>query len=148
METLIPQFTFFSDQPLHNTPFDPSTIDDLTRLFEIEAYKSWAAAELEGEKEEEEAEASLQKAEGVDLGLTMESAMEEFRRFEEEMERMCKVELDSLVRTAEIARKMGNLMEKAASVASKKYIEAAMNSAAASVKSAWKGISTNKVHPH
>lgn len=74
--------------------------------------------------------------------------MEEFRRFEEEMERMCKVELDSLVRTAEIARKMGNLMEKAASVASKKYIEAAMNSAAASVKSAWKGISTNKVHPH
>ncbi|XP_061337214.1 uncharacterized protein LOC133284233 [Gastrolobium bilobum] len=146
MEALISQFTFLSDQALQDKNFDPSTIEDLMKLFEIESYKAWAAAELEQEKEVEEAEASMQQAEDY-LESVMESAMDEFRRFEEELERVSQAEMDSLVQTAEKARKMGNLMEKAASIASKKYIESALNSATASMKSAWKGLSSGKVHP-
>ncbi|XP_054778992.1 uncharacterized protein LOC129286914 [Prosopis cineraria] len=146
MEALLSQFTFLSDQALQDRNFDPSTIEDLMKLFEIESYKAWAAMELEQEKEEEEAEDALQKAEDY-LDSVMESAMDEFRSFELELERLEKSELDSLVHTAESARKMGRLMEKAASVASKRYIEAALNSATASMKSAWKGLSSGKVHP-
>ena len=40
-----------------------------------------------------------------------------------------------------------NPWKKAGIVASKKYMEAAMNSATVSMKSAWKGISSQKVHP-
>ena len=116
------------------------------KLFEIESYKAWAAAELEQQKEVEEAEVSMQEAQDY-LDSITESAMDEFRRFEEELESMSKAEMESLVNTAEGARKMGNLMEKAASIASKKYIEAALNSATASMKSAWKEISSGKVHP-
>lgn len=116
------------------------------KLFEIEAYRSWASMELEQENEVKETQVALQNAESY-LDSAMEEAMEEFRRFEEEMERMAKQELESLEETAENARKMGNLMEKAASIASKRYIEAAVNSATASMKSAWKGLSSNKVHP-
>ncbi|KAL1298588.1 hypothetical protein HN51_042916 [Arachis hypogaea] len=116
------------------------------KLFEIESYKAWAAAELEQQKEVEEAEVSMQEAQDY-LDSITESAMDEFRRFEEELESMSKAEMESLVNTAEGARKMGNLMEKAASIASKKYIEAALNSSTASMKSAWKGISSGKVHP-
>ncbi|XP_028775490.1 uncharacterized protein LOC114732369 [Neltuma alba] len=146
MEALLSQFTFLSDQALEDKNFDPSTIEDLMKLFEIESYKAWAAMELEQEKEEEEAEDALQKAEDY-LDSVMESAMDEFRSFELELERMEKSELDSLVQTAESARKMGRLMEKAASVASKRYIEAALSSATSSMKSAWKGLSSGKVHP-
>jgi K+/H+ antiporter YhaU regulatory subunit KhtT len=77
----------------------------------------------------------------------MEDAMDEFRRFEVEMERMARNELESLEKTAESARNMGNLMEKAATIASTKYMEAALNSASASMKTAWKGLSAKKVHP-
>ncbi|XP_057433904.1 uncharacterized protein LOC130726616 [Lotus japonicus] len=146
MEALLSQFTFLSDQALQDKNFDPSTIEDLMKLFEIESYKAWAAAELEQDQELEEAEAAMEQAENY-LESAMESAMDEFRRFEEELERMSRDEVDSLVQTAESARKMGNLMEKAASVASKRYIEAALNSATASMKSAWRGISSGKVHP-
>ncbi|KAK7328272.1 hypothetical protein VNO77_22375 [Canavalia gladiata] len=146
MEALLSQFSFLSDQALQDKNFDPSTIEDLMKLFEIESYKEWAAAELEQEKEVEEAEVSMQEAEEY-LESVMESAMDEFRRFEEELERMSKDEVESLVKTAESARKMGNLMEKTASIASKRYIEAALNSATASMKSAWKGLSSGKVHP-
>lgn len=146
MEDLIAQFSFLSNQALEDKSFDPSTIEDLMKLFEIEAYNSWAAVELQQQQEVEEAEASMQEAEDY-LDSVMESAMDEFRRFEEEMERMSKDELDGLVKTAESARKMGRFMENAATLASKRYIEAALNSATASMKSAWKGISTNKVHP-
>ncbi|KAK7246854.1 hypothetical protein RIF29_41724 [Crotalaria pallida] len=139
MESLLSQFTFLSDQALQDKNFDPSTIEDLMKLFEIESYKAWAAAELEQEKEVEEAEVEMQQAEDY-LDSVMESAMDEFRAFELEFEMMSKAEMKSLVETAESARKMGKLMEKAASVASKTYIEAAMNSATASMKSAWKGV--------
>ncbi|PKI74835.1 uncharacterized protein LOC116205875 [Punica granatum] len=146
MEALMSQFTFLSDQALHDKSFDPSTIEDLMRLFEIEAYKSWAAAELEGREEELKAEAVLEEAE-AELNSAMERAMDEFRRFEEEADRISKEEHNKLVETAERARTMGNVMEKAASIASKKYVEAAINSATASMRSALKGLSTKKVHP-
>ncbi|KAJ9158598.1 hypothetical protein P3X46_024163 [Hevea brasiliensis] len=146
MEALLSQFTFLSDQALQDKNFDPSTIEDLMKLFEIEAYKSWAAMELEQENEVKEAQVAMRDAENY-LDSVMEEAMDEFRRFEEEMERMAKEELESLEKSAETERKMGKLMEKAATIASKRYIEAAVNSATASMKSAWKGLSSNKVHP-
>lgn len=146
MEDLLSQFNFLSDQALSDKSFDPSAIQDLMVLFELESYKAWAAMELEHEKEVEEAENSMRDAEDY-LDSVMESAMEEYRRFEEEMEREAKSQLDSLVQVADSARKMGKTMEKAASMAAKKYIEAAVNSASASMKSAWKGLSSHKVHP-
>ncbi|OAY44908.1 uncharacterized protein LOC110618729 [Manihot esculenta] len=146
MEALISQFTLLSDQALQDKNFDPTTIEDLMKLFEIEAYKSWAAMELEQESEVKEAEIAVQKAEEY-LECVMESAMDEFRRFEEEIEKMAVEEVESLEKTAETARKMGKVMEKSATIASKKYIEAAVNSATASMKSAWKGFSSKKVHP-
>ncbi|KAK8483013.1 hypothetical protein V6N11_007400 [Hibiscus sabdariffa] len=146
MEALLSEFSFLSDQALEDKKLDPSTIVDLMKLFEIESYKAWAAMELEQEKQMKEAETSMQQAEDF-LDSVMEEAMDEYRRFEEEMEGMCKAELKGLENTAEKASKMGNLMEKAATAASKKYIEAALNSASATVKSAWKGLSSKKVHP-
>lgn len=150
MEALFAQFTILSDQALWDKNFDPYTIeDDLMKLFEVEAYKAWAAMELDQEKQVEEAENYMKEAEDH-LNTAMEDAMEEFRRFEEEMNQMAKAEYDSLVGVAERARKMGNAMEKLATVAAKKYIESALNSAGASMKSAIKAISShssNKVHP-
>lgn len=148
MEALIYQFTLLSDQALQDKNFDPSTIEDLMKLFELESYKAWAAMELEQEKEVQEAEKYMEEAEDY-LDSVMESAMEEFRQFEEEMNRTSKAEYDSLVNVAESARKMGKSLERAATNASKKYIEAAMNSATASMKSAMKALSFNpkKVHP-
>ena len=146
MESLLYQFTLLSDQALSDKSFDPSAIEDLIKLFEVEAYNSWAAIELQNNREAEEAEIALKEAE-EQLDSAMEAAMEEFRRLEEEMERMANAELSRLVATAEGARRMGNLMEKAATVASKKYMEAALNSATASMKSTWKGISKSRVHP-
>ncbi|XP_041014750.1 uncharacterized protein LOC121257673 [Juglans microcarpa x Juglans regia] len=146
MEALLYQFTLLSDLALQDKSFDPSNIEDLMKLFEIEAYKSWVAMEQEQQKEVEEAETELQQAEDY-LDSVLESAMDEFRRFEAELESRSKAEMKSLVETGENARKMGNLMEKAATVASKRYMEAALNSATASMKSAWKGLSSKKVHP-
>ncbi|KAF5448611.1 hypothetical protein F2P56_029123 [Juglans regia] len=146
MEALLYQFNLLSGQSLQDKNFDPSTIEDPIRLFEIEAYRSWAAMELEEQKEVEEAETAAQRTEDY-IDSVMESAMDEFRLFEEELERMSMAELKSLVDTAESARNMGNLMEKAASVASTRYLEAALNSATASMKSAWRGLSSKKVHP-
>lgn len=147
MEALLYQFNLLSDQSLQDKNFDPSTIEDPVRLFEIEAYRSWAAMELEHPEEVEEAETAVQRADEDYLDSVMESAMDEFRRFEEELERMSTAELKSLVDTAENARNMGNLMDKVTTVASNWYIEAALNSATASMKSAWKGLSSKKVHP-
>ncbi|KAI8532161.1 hypothetical protein RHMOL_Rhmol11G0192100 [Rhododendron molle] len=142
MEELISQFTFLSDQSLQDKNFDPSAIEDLMKLFELEAYKSWVAMELDQQKEEQEAVDSVKEAEEW-LDSAMESAMAEFRRFEEEMDREAEEELRGLVQVGDSAWKLGKLMENAATVASKRYIEAAMNSAGASMRSAWKGISSN-----
>ncbi|KAK7412066.1 hypothetical protein VNO78_03512 [Psophocarpus tetragonolobus] len=146
MEGLLSQLTFLSEQALEDKNMDPSRIEDVMKLFEIESYRAWAAAELEQEKEVAEAEDSLQEAEEY-LDWVMDSAMDEFRRFELELERISKDEMESLVQTAERARKMGTLLEKGASIASHNYIEAALRSATASMKSAWKGLSSSKVHP-
>ncbi|KAK8530072.1 hypothetical protein V6N13_102952 [Hibiscus sabdariffa] len=146
MEALLSQFTFLSDQALQDKNFDPSAMEDLMKLFELESYKAWAAMELEHEEQVKQAEITMQEAEDY-LDSVMETAMEEFRRFEEEMERDSKDELGGLEDAADKARKMGNLMEKGATIASKLYVEAAVNSATAAMKSAFKGLSTNKVHP-
>lgn len=146
MEALLSQFTYLSDQALKEKNFDPSTIEELMKLFEVESFKAWADMELEQEKEMKEAEKVMQQAEDY-LDSVMESAMDEFRWFEMDMEGRSKAELKGLEETAEKARKMGNLVEKSATFASKKYIEASMNSATASIKSAQKGLSSNKVHP-
>ncbi|KAG6768866.1 hypothetical protein POTOM_024478 [Populus tomentosa] len=145
MEALLSQFTLLSDQACQDKNFDPSSIDDLLKLFELEAYKSWTAMELEQEKEVKQAEVAMQQAEDY-LDRVMEDAMDEFRRFEVEMELMARNEMESLEKTAESARNMGNLMEKAATIASTKYMEAALNSASASMKTAWKGLSTKKAY--
>ncbi|XVE78000.1 hypothetical protein DITRI_Ditri13aG0109100 [Diplodiscus trichospermus] len=58
------------------------------------------------------------------LNSVMEAAIDEFRRFEEEMECMSMAEMKGLEETAEKAREMGNSVEKTAIFASKKYIEA------------------------
>ncbi|XP_047338340.1 uncharacterized protein LOC124941983 [Impatiens glandulifera] len=148
MEDLFSHFTFLSDQALHDKTFDPATIEDLMKLFEIESYKAWAALELEQEQEAEDAEESLREAE-ESLDSAMESAMEEFRKFEEEMDIEARSQLRSLELMADSVRKLGNSMERAATITSKKYMETAMNSASASMKNAWKGISSysNKIHP-
>ncbi|CAL0299242.1 unnamed protein product [Lupinus luteus] len=46
------------------------------------------------------------------LDSIMESAMDEFRLFEQEFNMMSKTEMESLVESAESARKRGKLMEK------------------------------------
>lgn len=74
----------------------------------------------------------MQQAEDY-LDSVMEDAMDEFRRFKEGFDRMAEAELQDLVNKSDKARKMGSLMEKAAAVASKRYMEAAMNSATASM---------------
>ncbi|XP_020551355.1 uncharacterized protein LOC105169149 isoform X2 [Sesamum indicum] len=136
MEALFSEFTLLSDQALRDKNFDPSTIEDLMKLFEVEAYKAWANLELETDNEVQKAHDYMRDS-------------EEFRRFEEEMDRVSTAEHDGLVGAAEKARKMGKNLEKAATFASKKYIEAAVNSATASMRSAVRAISSNsnKVHP-
>ncbi|KAF5179429.1 maternal effect embryo arrest [Thalictrum thalictroides] len=149
MEALLSQFSFLSNQALHDKNFDPSTIEDLMKFFEIEAYNSWASMEADLEKEVQEAEMSMKDAEDY-LDSVMESAMEEFRWFEHELDTTAKAELESLVRAGENAKMMGKSMENAATIAAKKYMEAALHSATTSMKSAWKkGLSskTSKIHP-
>ncbi|XP_076887548.1 uncharacterized protein LOC143537728 [Bidens hawaiensis] len=148
MEALINQFTYLSDQSLNDKNFDPSTIQDLMRLFDLESYKAWAAMELDFDNQVKEAEDLMNEAED-ELNSAMEEAMEEFRRFEEEMERECEKELQGLLSISESARRLGKTMEKAANIASNKYVEAALNSATASMRSAMKKVSNKgkKVHP-
>lgn len=66
----------------------------------------------------------------VYLDSVMESAMEEYRLFEVEMNRMAMAEHDSLVKVA--SRKMGKSMKKAATFASNEYIEAEAKSTSSS----------------
>ncbi|CAK7338670.1 unnamed protein product [Dovyalis caffra] len=89
MNALLSQFTLLSNQACQDKNFDPSSIDNLMKLFEIEACKSWAAMELEQEKEVKQAEVALQQAEDY-LDSVMENAKDEYRRFEVKMERMAR----------------------------------------------------------
>ncbi|KAI4296250.1 hypothetical protein L6164_036223 [Bauhinia variegata] len=135
MEALLSEFTFLSEQALQDKNFDPSAIEDLMKLFEIESYRAWAAMELEQPKDMEVAEDATQQPEDY-LDTVMESAMDEFRRFEEELEKISRPEMNSLVETAETT-----------SIVAENHIEVALNSASASVKPAWKGLASGKVHP-
>ncbi|KAG6394641.1 hypothetical protein SASPL_145230 [Salvia splendens] len=149
MEALLSEFTLLSDQALCDRSFDPSTIEGLMKLFEAEAYKGWVQLELECRNEAQSAEDCIEEAEDY-LESVMESAMAEFRLFEEEMNQTCKAEHDSLVSLADAARRMGNTLEKAANFSSKKYVDAAVNSAAASMRSAVRAVASaasKKVHP-
>lgn len=150
MEGLISQFTFLSDQSLTDKTFDPSVIDDdLMKLFEIESYNAWAAMELQHAAQFTSAQSAIDDAERY-LDDVMESAMEEFRVFEEEMERELSKEERSLVAVAEKARRLGDRAEKTASFAANKYVEGVVTLAGASMKSAVRAIavnSKNKVHP-
>ncbi|CAN0881001.1 hypothetical protein LINGRAHAP2_LOCUS13969 [Linum grandiflorum] len=55
---------------------------------------------------------------------------------------MEKEESEDLEEKAEKAWRMGTLMEKVVIVASKKYIEAAVNATTTSMRATWKGISS------
>ncbi|KAH7865742.1 hypothetical protein Vadar_010611 [Vaccinium darrowii] len=142
MEDLFSQFTFLSDQALQSKTFDPSTIRDLMKLFELDSYKAWATMELDCDNE-------LQKAEDY-LDSCLENAMEEFQRFEDELDREVRDELRGLDRVAEYVWEMGKSMEKEVTAASNKYVEEAVKSAGGSVESGSKGnssSSSNKFHP-
>ncbi|CAA0839021.1 maternal effect embryo arrest 9 [Striga hermonthica] len=95
MEALFSEFTFLSDQALRDKTFDPSTIEDLMKLFEVEAYRAWANLELQAENEARKADDEVRESEEY-LDSVMDSAMAEFRRFEEEMDRAAAAEHDSL----------------------------------------------------
>ncbi|XP_077250095.1 maternal effect embryo arrest 9 [Tasmannia lanceolata] len=148
MDALLSQFSFLAKQALQDKNFDPMRMEELMKLFDIEAYNSWAAMEVEGKKEAEEAEISMREAE-EHLESLMDMAMEDFHSFNHEVEHTYKAELNSLVRTAKAVKKLGDSVGKSAAIASKKYIDAANLSAMASMKSAWNGfsITPSKVHP-
>ncbi|KAG8475554.1 hypothetical protein CXB51_032358 [Gossypium anomalum] len=93
-----------------------------------------------GKNQVKGAEITMQQAEDY-FDSVMETAVDEFRRFEEEMEREAKVELSVVDDTAEKVKKMGDLMEKGANIVSKLYVEAVMKSVG------FNGLSPNKVHP-
>ncbi|KAG9451077.1 hypothetical protein H6P81_011042 [Aristolochia fimbriata] len=135
MEALLAQFSFLSDQAMRDKDFDPSTIEELMELFEQEVYHSWNSMDAEARKAVDEAEMSLKEAEAY-LDSLLESSLEEFREFEKEAERESKTEMNGLVRDANAAKTMGEMIGKAATTYSNKYIEAALASATASVKSA------------
>ncbi|PSS26749.1 Protein TolA like [Actinidia chinensis var. chinensis] len=110
--------------------------------FELESYKALAAMELEQDNELRKAEASMRKAE-VYLASAKETAMDK-----------AKAELNGLIQVSDAVWKMQKPMEKGATVASKKHVEAtmslataSMNSATASINSTWNGIFSKKVSP-
>ncbi|XP_068636798.1 uncharacterized protein [Aristolochia californica] len=142
MEALLAQFSFFSDQALQDKNFDPATIEELMDLFEQEVYHSWNSMDAEARKAVDEAELSQKEAEEY-LNSRLESSMEDFRELEKDAEQ------DGLVRDSNAVKKMGEMIGKAASSYSDKYIEAALSSATATMKSARKGLSMTppKVHP-
>ncbi|KAL8534468.1 hypothetical protein ACS0TY_010471 [Phlomoides rotata] len=94
MEALFSEFTFLSNEALHDRSFDPSTIEDLMKLFEIEAYKAWANLELESQIEAQDVVDYMEESEDY-LDSVMKSAMAEFRSFGEEMNSICKAEYGS-----------------------------------------------------
>ncbi|MED6173308.1 hypothetical protein PIB30_058138 [Stylosanthes scabra] len=98
MEALISQFTFLSNQALQeDRSSDTSTSEDHLRLFEIESYRAWAGVKLieqENKEVQEEKEARGTTVTQHDYDhedyheCVLESAMDELRYFEEELEMM------------------------------------------------------------
>lgn len=143
MEALFSQFSFLANQALEDKNFDPARIEELLDLFEQEAYASWSSTETEHQKAAQDAMNSLKEAEDY-LDSIMEAAMAEFQQSYDAAEKSSKEEISSLVHTADAARKMGQSLGAAAAGASEKYMDAALSSAVATMKSAF---ATSKIHP-
>ncbi|EHA8588534.1 hypothetical protein COCNU_scaffold005692G000010 [Cocos nucifera] len=143
MEALFSRFSFLANQALVDKNFDTARIEELLGLFEQEAYASWSSVETEYQKAAQDATNSLKEAE-ESLDSIMEAAMAEFRQAYDATEKSSKEELSSLVHAADVSRKMGQSLGAAAAGASEKYLDAALSSAMANMKSAF---ATSKVHP-
>eukprot|EP00262_Sarcandra_glabra_P005157 TRINITY_DN16482_c0_g1_i1.p1 TRINITY_DN16482_c0_g1~~TRINITY_DN16482_c0_g1_i1.p1 ORF type:complete len:150 (-),score=30.29 TRINITY_DN16482_c0_g1_i1:135-584(-) len=148
MEALLCQFSFLANQACHDKSFDPAKIEELMGLFEYEAYESWSAMDTTLNKTVEESEIAMKEADEY-LNLLMLNSMEDFEAFHSEIEKSSKAELESLVHAAKNVNKVGDAIGTVVTTASKKYMDAALSSATGSMKSAWKGFSSNpsKVHP-
>ncbi|KAL5982493.1 hypothetical protein ACLOJK_016566 [Asimina triloba] len=148
MEALLSQFSFLAKQALQDKSFDPARIEELMLLFEQEAEQSWAAMGSNEQKAVQEAEMEMREAEKY-LNSLMDAAMEDYEIFEKELDKSSKRELERLKNAAKSAKKSGESLGNAMTSASKKYMDAALLSAAASMKSAWNGMSnaSSKVHP-
>ncbi|KAK1308620.1 hypothetical protein QJS10_CPA09g00202 [Acorus calamus] len=141
MEALFNQFSTMSNQTLTgDNPFNPYDVDHLLHLFELEAYNSWssyaAASHASSLAFAAEAESSIKAAES-DMDALLASAMDEFHRTVQEAERLSESETRGLVRAAEKVKKAGESVGSAASVASKRYLDGAVASATATMRSAF-----------
>lgn len=153
MEALLSQFSLLANEACQDKNFDPSRIEELMKLFEQEAYSSWAAMEVSANMEAEDAEIAMRGAEDY-LNSLMNSAMDDFESFNKEMNRESKAEMEKFVRTAEATKKAGESLGNAMTIGAKKYIDAALLSATASMKKTSAGMGwggglskTSKVHP-
>lgn len=132
MESLFSQLSLLANEALNDKNFDPSRIEQLLALFEHEAYNSLSTTEAERKKTAEEAEAEMKEAEAY-LNSLLDDATGEFHRSCEEVER-----------SSEMERVIGS----GAGRASEQYMDAALASAMASMKSAVDGAKLSKVHPN
>ena len=89
----------------------------------------------------------MKEAEGY-LNSLLDAAMGDFNRSYDEIERSSEKELRGLVGSADAAQRMGQAVVSAAGGASEKYMDGALGSAMATVKSAFAAAAKiNKVHP-
>eukprot|EP00268_Persea_americana_P031782 TRINITY_DN3106_c3_g1_i1.p1 TRINITY_DN3106_c3_g1~~TRINITY_DN3106_c3_g1_i1.p1 ORF type:complete len:174 (+),score=49.91 TRINITY_DN3106_c3_g1_i1:116-637(+) len=154
MEALLSQFTLLANEACQDKNFDPSRIEDLMKLFEQEAYNSWAAMDGGANVEYEGAEISMREAEDY-LNSLMNSAMEEFENSNKELNQKSEAELQKLVSTAEATKKVSESTGNAMAIGAKKYLDAALLSATASMKKTSAGVGwgggglskNSKVHP-
>lgn len=154
MEALLSQFTLLANEACQDKNFDPSQIEDLMKLFEQEAYNSWAAMDAGVNVEYEDAQISMREAENY-LDSFMNSAMKEFENSNKELNQKSEAELQKLVSTAEATKKVGESIGHAMTIGAKKYMDAALLAATASMKKTSAGLGwgggglskTSKVHP-
>ncbi|ONK61393.1 uncharacterized protein A4U43_C08F29440 [Asparagus officinalis] len=132
MESLLSQLSLLANEALNDKNFDPSRIEQLLALFEYEARNSLSTVEAEHQKTAEEAEAEMKEAEAY-LNSQLDDATDEFHRSCEEVER---------------SSEMGRVIGSGVGRASDKYMDAALASAMASMKSAVDGAKLSKVHPN
>ncbi|KAI0492698.1 hypothetical protein KFK09_026974 [Dendrobium nobile] len=77
MEALFSQLSVLANDALDNKDFNPSRIEELLQLFELEAGASLAAAEAEHLKSAGKAEAAMKEAENQ-LNSILDAATEDF----------------------------------------------------------------------
>ncbi|CAA0831281.1 Unknown protein [Striga hermonthica] len=117
---------------------------DSTRLANNinENTQAWANLELDAENEPKKAHDKVKDSEEY-LDSMMDNAKVEFCQFEEEMDQAAEAMHDNFV-----TRKLGKNLEKAATFASKRYIEAAVYFPTASMRSAVRAILSNSNNVH